>query len=54
MVAVVTYSGDTLQCRIKLCPELHNYLVEIDKTAKQAKIVAGSFSTKKVRSGDSA
>ena len=32
ILAVVTYSGDALQCRIKLCRELHNYLVEIDKT----------------------
>lgn len=41
--AVVTYSGDSLQCRIKLCPELHNYLVEVDKTEKKAKIAGWLF-----------
>jgi hypothetical protein len=28
---------------LKLCRELHNYLVEIDKTAKQAKIAGWLF-----------
>jgi len=37
-LAVVTYSCDTLQCRIKLWPELPNYLVEVDKTERKAKI----------------
>jgi hypothetical protein len=43
VLALVTYSGDTLQCRIKLCPELHNYLVEVDKTEKKAKIAGWLF-----------
>jgi len=42
-LAVVTYSGDTLQCRIKLWPELSNYLVEVDKTEKKAKIAGWLF-----------
>jgi len=28
---------------LKPCPELHNYLVEIDKIAKQAKIAGWLF-----------
>src|SRR5689334_8481490 len=52
VLAVVTYSGDTLQCRINLCPELHNYLVEVDKTQKKAKSLVGSFLNKKGRIGD--
>jgi len=44
-LAVVTYSGDTLRCRNRLCPELHNYLVEVDKAAKQAKIAGWLFFT---------
>ena len=43
ILAVVTYSGDTLQCRISLCPELHNYLVEFDKIEKKAKIAGWLF-----------
>jgi len=43
ILAVVTFSGDTLQCRIKLCPELHNYLVEVDKAEKKAKIAGWLF-----------
>ncbi|HMF25252.1 MAG TPA: hypothetical protein VKG24_24435 [Pseudolabrys sp.] len=37
-LAVINYSGNRLQCRNKLCPELHNYLVEVDEAAKKAKI----------------
>ena len=43
ILAIVTYSGDTLQCRISLCPELHNYLVEVDKIEKKAKIAGWLF-----------
>ena len=41
--AVVSYSDDQLLCRMKHCPELHNYLVEIDKTAKKATIAGWLF-----------
>jgi hypothetical protein len=41
--AVVHYSGDELRCRTKLCPELHNYLVEVDTTSKKAKIAGWLF-----------
>ena len=43
VLAVVTYSGDTLQCGIKLCPELLNYLVDVDKTEKKARIAGWLF-----------
>src|SRR5215510_16393121 len=42
-LAVVNYSGDALRCRQRLCPELHNYLVEIDEAAKKAKIAGWLF-----------
>jgi hypothetical protein len=36
--AVLNYSGDKLRCRKNLCPELHNYLVEVDEAGKKATI----------------
>lgn len=41
--AVLTYSGDRLRCRVDLCPELHNYLVEIDEAAKKATVSGWLF-----------
>src|SRR5689334_25391651 len=38
--AELNYSGERLRCRKPLCPELHNYLFEVDAAAKKA-IVAG-------------
>jgi hypothetical protein len=43
ILAVVTYSGDTLECRIRSCPELRNYLVETNKRAKKARIAGWLF-----------
>ena len=40
---VLNYSGDRLRCRINLCPELHNYLLEIDNAAKEATISGWLF-----------
>jgi hypothetical protein len=40
---VLNYSGDRLRCRINLCPELHNYLLEIDEAAKKATISGWIF-----------
>lgn len=40
---VLNYSGDRLRCRINLCPELHNYLLEIDAAAKKATISGWLF-----------
>ncbi len=40
---VLNYSGDRLRCRIDLCPELHNYLLEIDAAAKKATISGWLF-----------
>ena len=40
---VLNYSGDRLRCRINLCPELHNYLLEIDDAAKKATISGWLF-----------
>lgn len=40
---VVNYSGDKLRCRVNLCPEFHNYLVEIDEAAKKATISGWLF-----------
>jgi hypothetical protein len=39
---VLTYSGDKLRCR-NLCPELHNYSVEIDEAAKKATVAGWLF-----------
>jgi hypothetical protein len=36
--ATVSFSGDKLRCRRSLCPELHNYLLEVDQTAKRANV----------------
>jgi hypothetical protein len=41
--AVLNYSGDKLRCRKSLCPELHNYSVEIDEAAKKATIAGWLF-----------
>jgi hypothetical protein len=41
--AVLSYSDDRLRCRINLCPELHNYLLEIDAAAKKATISGWLF-----------
>jgi hypothetical protein len=40
---VLNYSGDRLRCRTDLCPELHNYLLEIDAPAKKATISGWLF-----------
>ena len=40
---VLSYAGAKLQCRIKLCPELHNYLLEVDEPAKKATISGWLF-----------
>jgi hypothetical protein len=40
---VLNYSGDRLRCRVDLCPELHNYLLEIDAAAKKATISGWLF-----------
>jgi len=39
----LNYSGDKLRCRLNLCPELHNYSVEIDQAAKKATIAGWLF-----------
>ena len=41
--AVFNYAGDKLRCRTNLCPELHNYLVEVDQAAKKATIAGWLF-----------
>jgi hypothetical protein len=41
--ATVSYSGDRLRCRRDLCPELHNYLLEIDAAAKRANVAGWLF-----------
>ena len=43
MSAVMSYSGESLTCRTNLCPELSNYLVEIDRPAKKATISGWLF-----------
>ncbi len=40
---VLSYSGDRLRCRVNLCPELHNYMLEIDEAAKKATISGWLF-----------
>ena len=40
---VMSYADDMLRCRVRLCPELHNYVVEIDKRAKTAKVAGWLF-----------
>jgi hypothetical protein len=39
----LSYSDDRLRCRINLCPELHNYLLEVDAAAKKATISGWLF-----------
>jgi hypothetical protein len=41
--AVLNYSGDKLRCRKNLCPELHNYLVEVDEAGKKATVAGWLF-----------
>jgi len=41
--AVLTFSGDKLRCRKSLCPELQNYLVEIDEAGKKATVAGWLF-----------
>jgi len=41
--AVLNYSGDKLRCQKSLCPELHNYSVEIDAAAKKVTIAGWLF-----------
>lgn len=41
--AVLNYSGDKLRCREKLCPELHNYLVNVDEVTKKVTIAGWLF-----------
>jgi hypothetical protein len=43
ILAVLNYSGDKLLCRINSCPELHNYVVRIDETAKKATVAGWLF-----------
>ena len=40
---ILDYSGEKLRCRMNLCPELHNYLLEIDEAAKKATISGWLF-----------
>jgi hypothetical protein len=40
---VLNYSGDKLQCRTSFCPELHNYLVNVDGAAKKATVAGWLF-----------
>jgi hypothetical protein len=41
--ATLSYSADKLSCRRDLCPELHNYLLEVDPVKKVQTSRAGSF-----------
>ena len=41
--AAMTYAGEKLECRIKLCPQLSNYLVEIDERSKKATMAGWLF-----------
>ena len=41
--AVLNYTGDKLRCRQNLCPELHNFSVEVDEAAKKATIAGWLF-----------
>ena len=50
---VLNYSGDKLRCRTSCCPELHNYSVEIDETAKKATIAGWLFLNKRTENGAS-
>lgn len=46
---LLQYSGDKLRCRRSLCPELHNYLLEVDQTAKRANVAGWLFFEKAER-----
>jgi hypothetical protein len=39
----VSYSDDKLHCRRNLCPELHNYLLEVDAVKKRANVAGWLF-----------
>jgi len=41
--AVMNYTGEKLLCRINLCPQLSNYLVEVNESAKRATIAGWLF-----------
>ena len=43
ILVVVDYKDDQLRCRVHLCPELHNYQVDIDSRNKTAKIAGWLF-----------
>ena len=49
--AVLNYSGDKLRCRKSLCPELHNYLVEVDEARKKATIAGWLFLNERSEDG---
>jgi hypothetical protein len=40
---ILDYSGEKLRCRVSLCPELHNYLLELDEPAKKATVSGWLF-----------
>jgi hypothetical protein len=40
---VLSYSGDMLVCRINVCPELHNYTLDVDKAARKATVAGWLF-----------
>jgi hypothetical protein len=40
---VLNYSGDKLQCRTSFCPELQNYLVNVDEAAKKVTVAGWLF-----------
>ena len=41
--ATLSYSDDKLRCRRNLCPELHNYLLEVDAVKKRANVAGWLF-----------
>ena len=41
--AVMSYAGGKLQCRINLCPQLGNHLVQVNEAAKKATIAGWLF-----------
>lgn len=41
--AILSYSADKLICRRDLCPELHNYLLEVDPVKKRANVAGWLF-----------
>ena len=40
---VLNYTGDKLQCRTSFCPELQNYLVNVDEAAKKVTVAGWLF-----------